>query len=137
MSEFTESVDTYVKDHFESEYGGLLANFKEIQAEQYLLFSKKNHDYGMRNVMAGSELETAEDIKFALTGLWFRISDKVSRWRNLLQKPNAVDGESLLDTMQDIANYATIAQMVARRMWKNEPNLYEVNTEDRQENSGE
>lgn len=137
MSEFTESVDAYVKDHFESEYGGLLANFKEIQAEQYLLFSKKNHDYGMRNVMAGSELETADDIKFALTGLWFRISDKVSRWRNLLQKPNAVNGESLLDTMQDIANYATIAQMVARRMWKNETNHYEVSTEDCQEDSGE
>lgn len=137
MSEFTESVDTFVKDRFESEYGGLLANFKEIQAEQYLLFAKKNHDYGMRNVMAGSELETADDIRFALTGLWFRISDKVSRWRNLLQKPNAVDGESLLDTMQDIANYATIAQMVARKMWKNEPNLYEVSTEDSKEDSGE
>lgn len=137
MSEFTESVDAYVKEHFESEYGGLLANFKEIQAEQYLLFAKKNHDYGMRNVMAGSELETADDVKFALTGLWFRISDKVSRWRNLLQKPNAVDGESLLDTMQDIANYATIAQMVARRMWKNETSPYEVSTEDCQEDTGE
>lgn len=126
------SVDEYIEHLYGSEYVELLSNFRGIQAEQYLLFARKNHDYGMKNVMAGTDLETEDDVKFALTGLWFRISDKINRWRNIMKNGWTTENENFLDTLQDITNYATIAQMVARGLWTNEKS-----TEDSQIDSGE
>ena len=84
-----------------------------------LLFLQKNLDYGSKNITAGLDLKTEEEVKFVLNGLWYRISDKVNRWQNLLAKGEAnVQGESLLDIFQDIANYACISSLVARGLWK-------------------
>lgn len=98
---------------------GLAENFRHIQDEQYLLFLQKNLDYGSKNITAGLDLKTEEEVRFVLNGLWYRISDKVNRWQNLLAKKEAnVQGESLLDIFQDIANYACISSLVARGLWK-------------------
>lgn len=98
---------------------GLADNFRHIQDEQFMLFLRKNLDYGSKNITAGLNLENAEEVKFVLNGLWYRISDKVNRWRNLLMKGEAeVQNESLLDIFQDIANYACISSLVARGLWK-------------------
>lgn len=135
MKETQISVDEYVDHLYGSEYAELLSNFRGIQAEQYLLFARKNHDYGMKNVMAGTDLKTEDDVKFALTGLWFRISDKVNRWRNIMKNGWTAENENFLDTLQDITNYGTIAQMVARGLWTNEKD--EEDTEDSKADSGE
>ena len=118
--EATMSAVDFIQDKYGKEYAGLLKNFRDLQLEQYLLFARKNHDYGMKNITAGSDLETEDEVKFVLTGLWFRISDKVNRWRNIMKNGWTVETETFLDTLQDIANYAIIAEMVARGLWTNE-----------------
>lgn len=104
----------------ESEYPLISKEFKTILQEQYNLFAKKHLDYGMKNIAAGTDLSTPEEVKFALTGLWFRISDKVNRWQNVLESGRSLNNETLLDTFQDIANYAIISQLVYRGLWKKE-----------------
>ena len=100
------------------EYPTIYNGYTQIQSEQLELFAKKHLDYGMHNITAGTQLATEDEIGFALTGLWYRISDKVNRWKNLLINRRSVQNESLMDTYQDLANYGIIAQLVARGMWK-------------------
>lgn len=100
------------------EYPTIYEGFVQIQREQLELFAKKHLDYGMNNVSAGSNLETPEEVSFAITGLWYRISDKVSRWKNLTMSKREANNESLLDSFQDITNYGIITQLVARGMWR-------------------
>ena len=133
--EATMSAVDFIQDKYGKEYAGLLKNFRDLQLEQYLLFARKNHDYGMKNVTAGLDLETEDEIKFVLTGLWFRISDKVNRWRNIMKNGWTVETETFLDTLQDIANYAIIAEMVARGLWTNEKD--EEDTGESKADSGE
>lgn len=135
IKETLMSADEYVNHLYGTEYAELLSNFKRIQAEQYLLFARKNHDYGMKNVTAGLDLETEDEIKFVLTGLWFRISDKVNRWRNIMKNGWVSENENFLDTLQDIVNYGIIAQMVARGLWTNEKD--EEDTGESKADSGE
>lgn len=133
--EATMSAVDFIQDKYGKEYAGLLKNFRDLQLEQYLLFARKNHDYGMKNITAGSDLETEDEVKFVLTGLWFRISDKVNRWRNIVKNGWTVETETFLDTLQDIANYAIIAEMVARGLWTNEKD--EEDTGESKADSGE
>ena len=59
-----------------------------------------------------------EEKQFALTGLWYRLSDKVNRWKNIIITKQQTKNEALTDTYQDITNYGIIAQLVERGMWK-------------------
>ena len=133
--EATMSAVDFIQDKYGKEYAGLLKNFRDLQLEQYLLFARKNHDYGMKNITAGSDLETEDEVKFVLTGLWFRVSDKVNRWKNIMKNGWTVETEPFLDTLQDIANYAIIAEMVARGLWTNEKD--EEDTGESKADSGE
>lgn len=107
---------------FEMKYPELYRSFKIIQAEQLELFCKKCLDYGTENIAAGTQLQDSESIKFSLQGIWFRISDKINRWKNLMfgSKELQPANESISDTFQDIANYAMIAQLVYRGKWYEE-----------------
>lgn len=133
--EATVSAVDFIQDKYGKEYAGLLKNFRDLQLEQYLLFARKNHDYGMKNITAGSDLETEDEVRFVLTGLWFRISDKVNRWKNIIKNGWTAENENFLDTLQDISNYAIIAEMVARGLWTNEK--YEEDTGESKEDSRE
>ena len=75
-------------------------------------------DYGMGNISAGTQLQNDEEKEFALTGLWYRISDKVNRWKNLIITKSEGKNETITDTFQDLTNYGIIAQLVDREMWK-------------------
>ena len=117
----SEDKVTYGKSAVEilkEEYPTIYNGYAQIQAEQFELFARKHLDYGMHNITAGTQLANEDEIGFALTGLWYRISDKVNRWKNLLINRRSVQNESLMDTYQDLANYGIIAQLVARGMWK-------------------
>lgn len=105
-------------EQLEKEYPTIAAGYKKIIKEQYELFAKKHLDYGMSNVAANTSLSNDDERQFALTGLFFRLNDKVSRWKNLLVNKRNAQNETLTDTYQDIANYGIIAQMVTRDMWK-------------------
>tara|TARA_R100000908_G_scaffold62171_2_gene41141 strand:+ start:3592 stop:3948 length:357 start_codon:yes stop_codon:yes gene_type:complete len=100
------------------EYPHIYNGYMAVVEEQLELFSKKHLDYGMANISAGTLLATKEERAFALTGLWYRISDKISRWKNLLINNKVINNEPLTDTYQDIVNYGIIAQLVERGLWK-------------------
>lgn len=102
----------------EEKYPETTAEFKKILKEQYEIFCKKQMNYGPDNISVGTKLETPEEIKLSLTGLWFRMNDKIQRLKQLvlLSKPDTV-GESIEDTYQDLSVYNIIAQIVARGKW--------------------
>ena len=102
------------------EYPTIYNGYMAIMDEQLELFSKKHLDYGMHNITAGTSLSTEDERSFALTGLWYRISDKVNRWKNMIITGRKAQNETLTDTYQDLTNYGIIAQLVERGMWKND-----------------
>ena len=102
------------------EYPTIHDAYEQIMYEQFDLFAKKHLDYGMHNVSAGTKLETADEMEFAMTGLWYRLSDKVNRWKNMIISGRKAQNETLLDTFQDITNYGIIAQLVSKGLWKND-----------------
>jgi hypothetical protein len=81
---------------FESEYPELADEFKNIQSEMYEMFARKHMDYGLNNIALGGDLTVESDKKFSLTGLCIRLTDKISRLKNLLSNgKNYVKGESI------------------------------------------
>lgn len=107
-----------VIEQLEKEYPIIAQGYKQIIKEQYTLFAKKHLDYGLTNISAGTQLVNNEEKDFALTGLWYRLSDKVNRWKNLIITKQTSKNEPLFDTYQDITNYGIIAQLVERDLWK-------------------
>ena len=104
---------------FETEYAELADEFKTIQSEMYEMFARKHLDYGLNNIALGGDLTDETDKKFSLTGLCIRLTDKISRLKNLLSNgKNYVKGESMEDTFIDIANYGIIGLLVGRDKWK-------------------
>ena len=100
------------------EYPTIYAGYMAVMEEQLELFSKKHLDYGMHNITAGTSLGTKEEREFALSGLWYRMSDKINRWKNLLINNRGPQNETIIDTFQDIVNYGIIAQLVQKDQWK-------------------
>ena len=105
---------------FEAEYPELSNEFKNIQIEMYEMFAAKHMDYGLNNIALGGDiLNNENDKKFSLTGLCIRLTDKISRLKNLLVNGRAfVQGEGMEDTFLDIANYGIIGLLVGRNKWK-------------------
>jgi hypothetical protein len=105
---------------FETEYPELSNEFKKIQIEMYTMFAAKHMDYGLNNITLGGDiLHNDNDKKFSLTGLTIRLTDKISRLKNLLLNgKNFVQGEGMEDTFIDIANYGIIGLLVGRNKWK-------------------
>ena len=120
MSEFKFSEeDNQAVKWCEDNYKDLTDEYKKVMMEQYILFCKKHRNYGTGNINVGTHLETDQDVKLALSGLWFRLNDKIQRLKNLvvLGEPDTV-GESLTDTFQDLSVYGIIAQIVQQKKFK-------------------
>ena len=103
--------------YIEEEYPETAKSFKEIQKEQYELFCKKQMDYGPKNISVGTDLRTDEDVKLSLTGLWFRINDKIERLKQLVVFDKAAQNEPMIDAFSDLSVYGVIAQIVHRKKW--------------------
>ena len=71
--------------------------FKAIVHELYDIYKKKNSDYGDSFTQSCDE--------FGLIAPAIRITDKLSRFKNLLKSEVQVN-ESIEDTLKDLANYA-------------------------------
>ena len=108
-----------VIEQMEKEWPEMTNEFKRLQAEQYELFCRKQHDYGPGNISVGTQLITEDEIKLSLTGLWFRVNDKVQRIKNLLMgnRESAVKDEPLEDAYLDVSNYGIMATIVNRGKW--------------------
>ena len=120
MSQFKFSKeDNNAVEWCEKNYKTLTDEYKKIMMEQYILFCKKHRNYGTGNVNVGTNLETDADVKLSLTGLWFRINDKIQRLKQLVVtgEPDTV-GESITDTFQDLSVYGIIAQIVQQKKFK-------------------
>ena len=100
------------------EYPTIYQGYEDIINEQFELFAKKHLDYGMHNITAGTSLQTKDETEFAMTGLWYRLSDKINRWKNIIITKRKTQNEALIDTFQDITNYGIIAQLVEKGLWK-------------------
>jgi len=105
-------------DYCEENYPATCNEFKKIMNDQYLMFCKKQKNYGPGNISVGTSLETNDDIKLSLTGLWFRMNDKVQRLKQLIVLGHKDEvGESEQDTFQDLSIYGIIAQIVSANKW--------------------
>ena len=111
--------DLTVVEQMELEWPEMTQEFKKVQQEQYELFLHKQHDYGPGNISVGTQLQTKEEIKLSLTGLWFRMNDKIQRLKTLLMggRESAVNGEPMEDAFLDVSNYGIMATIVKNGKW--------------------
>ena len=115
----SKGITESVVEQMEKEWPEMTKEFKKIQTEQYELFCRKQHDYGPGNISVGTQLQTPEEIKLSLTGLWFRMNDKLQRVKTLLMhgRESAVKDEPLEDAYLDVSNYGIMATIVSRGKW--------------------
>ena len=71
------------------------------------LLDRKQQDYGSSNISDCGEV-----------GIVVRCNDKIARLKNLVLKSQTPNHESISDSWQDLANYAVIAQLVRKGVWK-------------------
>jgi Zn-finger domain-containing protein len=103
----------------EIDYPEMTSEFRRIQSEQYNLFCRKQHDYGPSNIAVGTQLANEEEIKLSLTGLWFRMNDKIQRLKNMLMnsRESAVKDEPIDDSFMDVSIYGIMAMIVKNGKW--------------------
>jgi len=120
IQEFIDDETNQIITIFEEEYPELSNEFQIIQEEMYEMFARKHMDYGLNNIALGGDIiNNNDDKKFSLTGLCIRLTDKISRLKNLLINGRSfVKGEGMEDTFIDIANYGIIGMLVGRDKWK-------------------
>ena len=110
--------DPKIVAEVEALYPETCDEFKRIMYTQYELFCKKQFNYGPSNISVGTPLETNDDIRLSLTGLWFRMNDKIQRLKQLVVLGNKdTVGESIDDTFMDLSVYGIIAQIVKNKKW--------------------
>ena len=107
-----------IVEKMEKEWPEMTDEFKRIMFTQYELFCKKQANYGPDNISVGSNLETKQDIKISLTGLWFRMNDKIQRLKQMVVQGKKDEvGEAIEDSYQDLSVYGIIAQIVSNGKW--------------------
>ena len=116
--EYTDGEIHPIVDQMEEEWPKMTTEFKRLQREQYELFCIKQQDYGPGNISVGTQLQTQDEVHLALTGLWFRMNDKIQRLKTLLMtgRESAVD-EPLEDAYLDVSNYGIMATIVKNGKW--------------------
>ena len=102
----------------EKEWPEMTNEFKRIMFTQYELFCKKQANYGPDNISVGSDLKSRADKNIALTGLWFRMNDKIQRLKQMVVQGKKDEvGEAIEDSYQDLSVYGIIAQIVSNGKW--------------------
>ena len=101
----------------EDKYPETTQEFRRLQMEQYRVFCEKQMDYGPGNISVGSNLETEEEVKMSLTGLWFRMNDKIQRMKTLLMSNQNANNEPLEDSFLDVSNYGIMSTIVSNKKW--------------------
>ena len=107
-----------VVEEMEKQWPEMTAEFKRIMFTQYELFCLKQSNYGTDNISVGSNLETEQEKKVSLTGLWFRMNDKIQRLKQMVVQGKKDEvGEAIEDSYQDLSVYGIIAQIVSNGKW--------------------
>ena len=98
---------------------GKIQKIELIELIQRIIRTKSITKNLLFELLDGDILNNKDDKKFSLTGLAIRLTDKISRLKNLLVNgKNYVKGEGMEDTFIDIANYGIIGLLVGRDKWK-------------------
>ena len=121
----TEEINSYLTGdggdaiaYIETTYPETAKEFQRLQFEQWLLFCKKQMDYGPSNISMGTELKTNDEKRLSLVGLIVRINDKIQRLINLVIKNNReAQNEPTIDAFKDLSCYGIIAQIVKNGKW--------------------
>ena len=118
VNQYESKKDSDIVTMMEKEWPQMTAEFRKLQREQYELFLHKQDDYGPGNISVGTQLQTPEETHLALTGLWFRMNDKIQRLKNMLmsKRESAVD-EPMEDAYLDVSNYGIMATIVKNGKW--------------------
>ncbi|MBQ23252.1 MAG: hypothetical protein CMD32_07620 [Flavobacteriales bacterium] len=107
-----------IVETMEKEWPEMTDEFKRIMFTQYELFCKKQANYGPDNISVGSDLKSRADKNIALTGLWFRMNDKIQRLKQMVVQGKKDEvGEAIEDSYQDLSVYGIIAQIVSNGKW--------------------
>ena len=77
-----------------------------VAIENVVVLDRKQRDYGSRNISEFGEM-----------GILMRVWDKICRLKNLMGKESPKN-ESIDDSWFDMSNYAIIAILVRRGIWK-------------------
>jgi len=101
----------------ENKYPEMTAEFKKICASQYVMFLRKQNDYGPGNIAFNTDLKNEQDLRLSLTGIVVRLNDKINRLVNLILKKNKTLNESVEDTFLDMSVYSKIALIVTAGKW--------------------
>ena len=105
-------------NYIEENYPETAKEFQRLQFEQWLLFCKKQMDYGPSNISMGTPLKTDDEKRLSLVGLIVRVNDKIQRLLNLVVKNNReAQNEPVVDAFKDLACYGIIAQIVKNGKW--------------------
>ena len=105
-------------NYIEENYPQTAKEFQRLQFEQWLLFCKKQMDYGPSNISMGTPLKTDDEKRLSLVGLIVRVNDKIQRLLNLVVKNNReAQNEPVVDAFKDLACYGIIAQIVKNGKW--------------------
>ena len=102
----------------EEHYPETAKEIQRLQFEQWLLFCKKQMDYGPTNISMGTPLATDSEKRLSLVGLIVRINDKVQRLLNLVvSNDREAQNEPVEDAFKDLSVYGIIAQIVRNGKW--------------------
>jgi len=114
--QFDQSMDAI--DFIEEKYPETAKEFKRIQHEQYVVFCRKQMDYGPSNISMGTGVGEGINKKLSLTALVIRINDKVQRLLNLIvTNDREAQNEPVEDAFADLSVYGIIAQIVKNGKW--------------------
>ena len=104
-------VDRVVVEKMEVDYIETMNMFRKILNSQYILFAKKQADYGPGNISMNGNKE------LALLGLGVRMNDKTQRILHITHNNKEPNNESLEDSFKDLSIYGIIAQIVLGDKW--------------------
>lgn len=91
--------------------------FEEKLERMLAIHDAKNHDYAGEGGDPYSNFRECEDIGIpAWKGILIRMSDKWSRIKNLVDSDPAVKGESIKDTLLDLANYSILCLLMLEEL---------------------
>jgi len=108
----------YPVQYCEQHYPETLKELRRLQAEEFLLFCKKQFDYGPGNISCGQDTATADGKRVSLCSIVFRCNDKVQRLLNLVVKNNkTAQNEPVMDAFEDLSLYGKIAKIVDKGVW--------------------
>lgn len=109
--------DTELVKNMEAKYPQMTGEFKRICTSQYLMFLRKQNDYGPGNITFNSDLTDEQDLRLSLTGIVVRLNDKINRLVNLILRKNKTLNESVEDSFLDMSVYSKIALIVSSKKW--------------------